>query len=352
MSDLDVLRRAPPRIVVRSWSTHGGTERYCVGLVRWLGRRGVRPTVWCHAVDHPSEGVELRRLPIRGRGRVGRLLGSAVSVARLPPSSGVSLGLLRAPGFDLLRAGGGAHGAAMARLGRHGVADQIERRVDRWALRTARRVVANSQLARADICAEVGRSEQDVVCVRNGVDLERFRPAESPPEGLVVAFVGHGFARKGLATALRALVHLPGVELRVVGRDRRQGVYVRLARSLGVLGRVRFLGAVDDLPPVLRRCRALVLPTRYDPSANVVLEAMACGLPVVTTRHDGAAEVLPMPWLVVDDPDDDVGIADALRRSLAEPEAGPRCRRAAEAWSHDASYAALAAEMCRVAEVG
>jgi UDP-glucose:(heptosyl)LPS alpha-1,3-glucosyltransferase len=60
----------------------------------------------------------------------------------------------------------------------------------------------------------------------------------------------------------------------------------------------------------------LVLPTRYDPFANATLEALACGVPVVTSARNGAAAILPEPWMVVDDPDDAPGFAAALERAL------------------------------------
>jgi len=341
VTDLHCLREVGVQLVVRAWSTHGGTERYCHGFAQWLVARGVRPRVWCQRVDLPPGAVDLQPLTPQGRGRVGRLGATVLAVGRMP-RRGLRVGFLRAPHFDVLRAGGGAHAAAMRASGAWGVADRVERWVDRSALSTAGVVVANSQLAADHIRRDVVRPKDSVRVVRNGVDLERFHPLEAERDMKRVVFVGHGFARKGLETALRAVARLPGVRLDVVGADRRHQRYRRLARSLGVDGQVTFLGAVDDPAEVVRRAGALVLPTRYDPSANVVLEAMACGVPPVTTRYDGASEVLPMPWLVVDDPDDAVSVAHALRRALTEPDAGLRCRQAAEAWSRDASFAQFA----------
>ena len=337
------LPQGPVHLVVRRWSTHGGTERYVHGLAHWLVRRGVRTTVWCHELDlaAPPE-VDVRAVGPGGRGRLGRLLAGMMR-ARKVTEDGLRVGFLRAPGFDVLRAGGGAHGASMQRLNKWGLADQLERRLDRRALASAGVVVANSQLGQDGILAESGRTAERTPIVRNGVDLEAFRPRpqdERDPDTLV--FVGHGFARKGLATAIRALALVPGLRLDVVGEDRRASAYMRLAGSLGLSERVRFLGRVDDPAEVLSRSRALVLPTRYDPSANVVLEALACGTPPVTTRHDGASEVVPMPWLVVDDPDDAVAVAAAVARAIDEVGVSRACRRAAEAWPQERSFRELA----------
>ena len=62
------------QLVVRRWSTHGGTERYVHGLSHWLTKEGWRPTVWCVGQDRPAEGVDLRVLGPSGRGRMGHLL--------------------------------------------------------------------------------------------------------------------------------------------------------------------------------------------------------------------------------------------------------------------------------------
>ena len=350
MSPLELapLRQRTVALVVRAWSTHGGTERYCHGFARWLVRQGVEPHVWCHRVDLPAEGVVLHSLRPRGRGRMGRML-ATVRAVRGVPEDALRVGFLRAPGFDVLRAGGGSHAAWMRRMGSGGIADLMERSVDRRALGSARCVVVNSALARRDVLSDAQAAADDVVVVRNGVDLVRFSPVSGDAREDAVVFVGHGFARKGLATAIEAMVHVPGLSLWVVGEDRRKARYRRLAHRLGLSSRVRFLGAVDDIPAVMRRARALVLPTRYDPSANVVLEAMACAVPPVTTRFDGASEVVPMPWLVVEDPTDAIAVSKAIRQAVADPEVGSRCREAAMAWSTEESFEQFAAVLLRAA---
>ncbi|MBI3575305.1 MAG: glycosyltransferase family 4 protein, partial [Gammaproteobacteria bacterium] len=105
-------------------------------------------------------------------------------------------------------------------------------------------------------------------------------------------FVGSGFERKGLAPALRAVAQLPAAQLLVIGRDRRAAHYQTLAQKLGLGERVQFLGAIADVKPYYGAADALVLPTLYDPFPNVALEAMACGLPVVTSTTSGAAELI------------------------------------------------------------
>jgi UDP-glucose:(heptosyl)LPS alpha-1,3-glucosyltransferase len=141
--------------------------------------------------------------------------------------------------------------------------------------------------------------------IYNAVDPREFgpqvradRPAARARRGLAerdVAFllVGSDYARKGVATAIRALARLPETaRLVVVGRDKSPERFARIARREGVAGRVEFAGPQQDPRPFLGAADAFVLPTLYDPLSNAVLEALACALPVVTSRRCGAGELV------------------------------------------------------------
>ena len=262
--------------------------------------------------------------------------------ARVRGDADVALGFVRAAGFDLLRAGGGCHAAAVAG-GRNGLAERLETARDERALRTARAVVFNSEMAHQDVVLHYAPLSARVEIVRNGVDLHRFNPnaPATPLPRDSVLFAGHGFARKGLRTALEAVARLPNVRLVVAGQDRRVGAYQRLATSMGLADRVQWLGPVDRIEELMPSARALILPTRYDPSANVCLEAMACGVPVVTSARDGASEISPERWQVVSDPLDAVGFAEALDRVLQTPSLRSASRAAAEAWPEERAHRAI-----------
>nr|WP_277988848.1 glycosyltransferase [Ramlibacter ginsenosidimutans] len=190
-----------------------------------------------------------------------------------------------------------------------------------------------------------------MVVIRNGVDLQRFRPPTPeeradararlawPSERSVFLFVGSGFERKGVAAALRAFAVGPLREralLVIVGEDKRRGRYERLARRLGLADSVRFTGAQDDVLPYYQGADAFVLPTLYDPQSNAVLEAMACGLPPITTRSCGVAELLSPASGRVVDADDIPALAAALAdlQDRARARAlGAEARRAVEPYS-------------------
>jgi len=169
-----------------------------------------------------------------------------------------------------------------------------------------RAVIANSQFVADDVIRHFPSTAPLIRVIRNGIDSRHFhaglrdqhRAATRAQLGIpatarALLFLGSGFDRKGLATAIRALARLqPDVHLVIVGRDRRQGRFRKLARRLGVESRTRWLGTVPDPRPQLGACDAAILPSLYDPMPNSVLESMACGLPVAASTFTGASDLI------------------------------------------------------------
>jgi UDP-glucose:(heptosyl)LPS alpha-1,3-glucosyltransferase len=110
----------------------------------------------------------------------------------------------------------------------------------------------------------------------------------------VILFVGSGFERKGIPVLLPALAAMKRSDalLLIVGRDRKERAMRALAQRLGIADRVRFLGAQKDVRPYYGAADCFALPTLYDPMPNAALEALACGLPTVTSTTCGAAELI------------------------------------------------------------
>jgi len=156
--------------------------------------------------------------------------------------------------------------------------------------------------------------------IHNGVDCERFRPASNlrRSKEVILLFVGTGFERKGLGFCIGALKHLPGnVRLRIMGKGDVER-YKSMARKHRVDSRVEFLGTQQDIAMIYREADLLVHPAIYEPFANVCLEALASGLPVITSRINGASEVIEhgKSGAIVEDPSDTFGLADAVRPVL------------------------------------
>lgn len=150
-----------------------------------------------------------------------------------------------------------------------------------------------------------GRVRPPVTVIPNGVDVERFSPGDAAgraavrgelgiaDDATVAVFIGHEFERKGLHLAIEALRTAPVVVLLVVGGTAdmitRAGAQ---ARRAGVAERVVFAGERPDPVPLLRASDVLVLPSAYEANALVVLEALACGVPVVSTRVGFAPDIV------------------------------------------------------------
>jgi UDP-glucose:(heptosyl)LPS alpha-1,3-glucosyltransferase len=239
---------------------------------------------------------------------------------------------------DLFRAGGGSHadymerrysgfGLAWRRLSpRHRVLRAIEREVFSDPSQT---ILCNSRMVRSELAHRYAIPDARLEVLYNGVDLARFHPSRRARDGAALRaelgagdapvwlFVGSGFQRKGLDTALRALARSGDGVLWVAGSDDPEA-WLRVATSLGVAARVRWLGGDRDVAALCSAADALLLPTRYDAFANVCLEAAAAGIPVVTSGQNGAAEILGDGGIVVPDAEDVPGFALALER-LANP---------------------------------
>ncbi|MEZ0092690.1 glycosyltransferase family 4 protein [Streptacidiphilus sp. EB129] len=165
--------------------------------------------------------------------------------------------------------------------------------------RRAREVVCSSDYVAADLPRLFGGR---ATTVSPGVDLDRFTSGPVPAEPRI-AFVGsldRATSYKGLAELLRTAAVLaadrPDLRVEVVGSGSAAEEYRALARQLGIGGQVVFSGRLEgeELAAAYRRARVLALPTSYDSFPSVLVEAMACGRPVVTTPVGG------IPSLVTD----------------------------------------------------
>ncbi|MCK6530235.1 glycosyltransferase family 4 protein [Myxococcota bacterium] len=349
-------------LVHKRFDLMGGTERHLVGLARGLASLGHDVHVFCASLDPTlsgTRGVTFHRLRVLRGGTLLKALSlfwAAGRVRREEFDRVVSLG--RTLPCDVYRAGGGCHRAYWEQL----VAGSAGLR--RWSIRLsplhafyrwverrqlgpagASRVVAVSRLAAAELAAAHPEVAPRLRVVWNGVDLDRFHPrhretffAETrrecgiEPHEDMVLFVGNGWERKGLDTAMRALALLadPDVKLVVVGSEPRPQGYMQLARELGIRSHVVFAGPAKRVERFYAAADVLLLPTRYDPFANACLEALASGVPIVTSLRNGAAELMDDqgPTRVVRDPEDAAGFARAVAELRAVPDRQDLARRA------------------------
>lgn len=208
---------------------------------------------------------------------------------------------------------------------------------ERWCYRPGR--AGELVCVSAGVAAEVERHypamRGRVSVIPNGVDTERFHPAEPAPEPapggpLRVLFVGGDWERKGLSPAIEALAGCPEATLTVVGGGDPER-YLALASRLGVADRVRFNGTMPDTAPAYRAADAFLLPTAYESFSLVTYEAAASGLPLLVSRVNGVEDLLrdgANGWFVERDGE---RIAARLRALAADPgrrrEMGAAARR-------------------------
>jgi UDP-glucose:(heptosyl)LPS alpha-1,3-glucosyltransferase len=363
----------PPRIaLVRgSWNAAGGAERFVQRIAQALSERGVELTLIARQWPRGGEAAlpaSVRRLELGsfhvGRRWRDRAFARAVLAAAARERFDLVQSHERIPGLPLYRAGDGVHRQWLAikrqnqgwwrALGdtlspQHRAVLKAERAM--FAHPALHCVVCNSEMVRAEIVRHYGVAPDKLVVIRNGIDLNRFRPASPseraaararfgwPDDRTVFLFVGSGFERKGVAGALQAFARGNLREralLVIVGHDKHRPRYEHLAATLGIAPAVRFTGAQDDVLPYYQGADAFVLPTLYDPQSNAVLEAMACGLPAITSSGCGVAELLSRESGHVVDAFDlpalSAAMQDLTRREHARS-LGQAARRAVEPYS-------------------
>ncbi len=340
-------------IVRKRFNPYGGAERFIATAAGALIARGVEVSVITEGWDGgDAEGLSRVVVPTaKGLTRAGRFAGfqrhcaTAIAEGRFDLVQSHE----RLLGADLFRAGDGVHASWVERLGRErGRIGAALLRLDpmhRLVMATERAMassnmlfVANSKLVAGEIEGILGVPSSRVRVIENGVDLQRFQPASSeakaaaraelglPTDVPVVAFVGSGFERKGAFLLVEALARHAARDFHavIVGADRRLAALRALVEARALGGRVKVLGGLPDPRGVLAAADLFALPSLYDPMPNAALEALACGLPVVTSEGTGiAAHVMERGAgaVVARDPD---AIAGGLVETLARGEAARR----------------------------
>ena len=305
----------------------GGTERYLDLVAAHLAEAGHEVTIVCRSREespHPAVRFEMLRTPAIGA--TWRMWAFARAVERHVAEADrydLVFGLGLTWTQDVLRLGGGsrrtymelahrATGTPLERLlGWAWLKQRVKAAIERHALAPGayRKIICNSRMVRDDIVRRYGIDPADVVVIHNGADLERFHPRHRTGAGArlrrelgwgdderVVLFLGTGYGRKGLAPLIEGFAELrrrrEAARLLVVGYDSDRPRYEKLARRLGLEEAARFLGGRRDAEVCYGAADLYALPTLYDPFANTTVEALASGLPVITTRANGGAELI------------------------------------------------------------
>ncbi len=220
----------------------------------------------------------------------------------------------------------------------------IPRRMIQWAARHASALVTVSAALKTAL-VQLGADGSKISILRNGVDARLFRPVDRTLHrarlglsGTVLLMVGNLVALKGHELVLRALGEFPEASLLVVGDGEEQGKLIALAEELRIQHRVRFIGAMpqEELVAIYGAADALVLASSREGWPNVLLEAMACGTPVVSSSVGGTPEIVAAPEAgVLMTERSPRGVADALKRLFQNYPERSMTRRYAERFSWD-----------------
>ena len=190
-----------------------------------------------------------------------------------------------------------------------------------------KKIIAISEMVKRDILKHYQLPEDRVKVVYNGVQLDRFNPSNRKffrdeirqqlrifDEEVMILFVGSGFERKGLEYLIKSVQYMKQKNWRLVlvgkGKWKR---YLGFA-SKENQGKITHLEPIDEIEKMYAAADFFVLPSIYEPFGNANLEALASGLPIITSRNCGAAEIITpkKEGIVLEDPSDYKAIADAI----------------------------------------
>lgn len=324
--------------VRRGYSPSGGAEAYLKRLANGVVQAG-----------HDAQLVTTQQWPDEQWpfGSIQRLdaktvIGFADELEQFRPQLkyDVLFSLERVWSCDVYRAGDGVHRSWLARRSKFEAPlkqfvrtasrkhrDLLQLEQSLLKARKAGRVIAASEIVVKEIADFYAYPANRIDLVRNGVPLDTFRfdpelreksraQLTLKPDQIALLFAGSGWERKGLLFAIEAMALCKNrkVRLLVAGRgnpNRYKTSDWRFWRD----DPVQFLGECADLVPVYTAADIFILPTIYDPFSNACLEAMACGLPVITTRSNGFSEIIQdgMHGSIVEHAGNLIGLRDAIR---------------------------------------
>jgi UDP-glucose:(heptosyl)LPS alpha-1,3-glucosyltransferase len=322
-------------LIRRQFSVTGGAELYLQRLLPALAQKGHELHLFAEAWDQKPASVALHPIRISGtRAQKPLRFAEAVQNAMVKDKFDCIFSLERTLQQDVYRAGDGVHRVWLERRRQFapwwkkpfvgvGVFHRNMQALEAQSFNPAntRRIIVNSEMVKQEILEHFSFPAERIHLVRNGVDIERFQNADRAaarahfgftPDEYVLLFAGSGWERKGLRFLLRAVASFQGtsrqaanLRLLVVGKGKMPINPPADILFAGPMARVEQAYAAADL---------FVLLPIYEPSANVVIEALAAGLPVITTVNNGACELIEdgVNGTVLDDPSDTPRVVEAI----------------------------------------
>jgi UDP-glucose:(heptosyl)LPS alpha-1,3-glucosyltransferase len=356
----------------------GGAERYLVNLCTRMAAEGYEVHVYAEHQDEEDLRIHFHSVKTIPFPMSLRLLSFAMRATKQIENGhyDITFGVGNTLKADILQPHGGVHWAWFWRslnayghpvlrtikfLGRvfspkQWVSGWIENApYQRGCLQA---VVAISDMVKQDIMRWYRLPEERVTVVYNGVDIDHFHPRNRQyreeirrhhgiGEEIVILFVSNNFRMKGLDVLMKALGKIskenhPPFRLLILGRGRR-GSYLRLAKNTGISKEIVFAGSTHDPEKYYGASDFLVHPTFYDACSLTVLEALASGLPVITTDSNGASGIITQgqEGFVISNPRDEQTLAEKISFLLDRERmerASIAARHLAESFSHERNW--------------
>jgi len=333
-----MTRRLSIVFVRRGYSPTGGAEAYLKRLARGVMEAGhdvqlLATNDW-PAGEWPFGSIThlSSRSPVEFASELERM--------RAQFSFEILFSLERVWSCDVYRAGDGVHRAWLERRRKFELPlkrfvrslgskhqDLLRLEQSLFSGGNTKRVITASQMVKDEIVNLYGYPADKIDIVRNGVPLKKFRfgpelreesreELNLNPDQIALLFAGSGWERKGLLFAIEAAALCKDHKMRllVAGRGNARLYKTRRVRFWREEP-VQFLGEVADMLRVYAAADIFILPTIYDPFSNACLEALACGLPVITTRSNGFSEMIEdgVHGSIVDHAGDLLALRDAIR---------------------------------------
>ena len=319
-------------LIVRKYQTSGGTERFTYNLSKFLSKNGHNVTIFCSKSNIiPPENVKIKRafsIPIN------RVIKTATFTYSIYKKDFSKFDIVQGCGKiikqDIYRAGGGFHKLYLKEINREKLTfyDRMVISLEKklYNTKNTKFVIAVSNLIKKEIIKEFGYPSERIVVFHNPVDLNQFSPVSRENnlnKDLKLLFVANNFKLKGLNSILNVLKQLDNFKLFIVGGDNFENlkhgkIPEKLFKNIFFLGEKRG----KELVKIYQQSDLLLHPTYFDPFANVCLEAMACGVPVVTTKINGASEIIENyeNGIVIEHAEDYNGLFNAVKKCIENRE--------------------------------
>jgi UDP-glucose:(heptosyl)LPS alpha-1,3-glucosyltransferase len=347
-------------LVRKNYTHYGGAENYLKLMAQELTAKGHDVTIFSSS-EWPPGPYTVRKIKSRNKpswlSNIHFALESRTALEK--ESFDSILSFERTLYQDIYRAGDGCH---KEWLNKRGETESLFKKtsfkinplhimqlfLEKQCFLNSKNILANSMMVKRDIMNHYPIADKKIQVIYNGVDLQRFQPPESGKKVIqrknldldgdrIILFVGSDFRRKGVGVLLKAfsLMNRDGIKLLIAG-GRTKERYKSMAKNLGIDNNVVFWGAEQKVEKLYAIADIFVLPTMYDPFSNATIEAMASGIPAITTAYNGASEIIEdsVNGFVVADPSDVHGFAEKMIFALENAESmGKQARSTAESCS-------------------